>query len=906
MSERLPSGDLPDTIAWTLYENRHAVGSTYGVQTVGALRLQTPFSVYCDEHKEMVAKVIPKEHAPAIVHGHSRDNLRSQDCLESISCLALDCDGYGQIPYSIMHDLSDSGLAAMIQVRQTKIGNDSVFKFHVVLPLSEPIVIDDVLTPTVIRKRNLSVIQFLEHRWKCVFDRATASPIHLLHPYTKRAVTDELPTTIVLNGNGLGMRQLLRQVGFQEEPSPTFFLNDRKKTATRREVNAQGNSMLQALRDANLVLAPKGDAFLIECPCGHDAKSKTKTIYYPTTSKIVCFAERCSGRPLSWFIRHMEPEHQATALAGASAILRAALLNACSPKIDQPTAQNRIVDALRSVRPADRKALIIRVTTGAGKSFATAQHLSAYSAAHKDPDDPDSLIPGKHAIFATPTNQLLREIKQRITIPHVQRTGVLAVLRDDGNAACHKFDIASKLQKAGGDVHRLLCAKCSYKDGCEAIAGAKVGQGALTLTNHALLPTVAKEQHENGGFPLIVWDETPQMVTTTEIKYDDIVWLRDQFDIDSSPIKNAITAMIDPVVFGDKYRIAMRPMLDLVSRLIEAQGTGVLDMEKEAQEWKRPHHSDSVLGRAEAMTQIENTSGTTWERIRRVTTQAKRANSAEVAFDVMRPASQMRILRAETVLRALHDLAGADTASVHRTLNGLYLTCVTQNGVVWRDHGGVILDATAPLAVLKRLRPDAEVVDLRVQDSGEVERLVVYDSNVSRTAWTRLSRDPERAQHEAKRLARRIRSYLKQAEKRLDRKPKAVVFTYKDSLPGNATSWARLSGLADEVDWHYYGNTRGYDRWFQEGFDVFITVGDPVANIGALAASWSLLNGEQSEEAFHTFVAESAENESAQAHGRSRDPQRKKSDGYRLHVHFGTRIPLGWDFDTASVEPPES
>ncbi len=67
-------------------------------------------------------------------------------------------------------------------------------------------------------------------------------------------------------------------------------------------------------------------------------------------------------------------------------------------------------------------------------------------------------------------------------------------------------------------------------------------------------------------------------------------------------------------------------------------------------------------------------------------------------------------------------------------------------------------------------------------------------------------------------------------------------------------------------------------------------MGDPYNNLGADEAVANYLGIDPDD-----FYAEAAVSEIAQAHGRSRSPQRKRTSGGRLHLHYGRLVPFGWD-----------
>jgi hypothetical protein len=209
----------------------------------------------------------------------------------------------------------------------------------------------------------------------------------------------------------------------------------------------------------------------------------------------------------------------------------------------------------------------------------------------------------------------------------------------------------------------------------------------------------------------------------------------------------------------------------------------------------------------------------------------------------------------------------------------------------------VVLDATAPVTLLRALRPDCVVEDIRVVDGGEVDRVLLWRGMARTTLGKAKEAEPDRFEAMLVGAGARVRRLLHGAAVRLGRPPKVAVFTYRSYLP----DVKRFMALDGEVDWHYFGNTRGYDHWFQDGFDCFVTVGDPYTNLDATTATSRYLFGDDGNRE-RMYFRETSEAEAAQAHGRARDPQPGKGGPYRLHVHVGQTIPLGWDSENSSVE----
>jgi hypothetical protein len=132
----------------------------------------------------------------------------------------------------------------------------------------------------------------------------------------------------------------------------------------------------------------------------------------------------------------------------------------------------------------------------------------------------------------------------------------------------------------------------------------------------------------------------------------------------------------------------------------------------------------------------------------------------------------------------------------------------------------VILDATASRSLLSAVKAGpVSVTDVAVQDAPGVTRTWVLSEGLSRTAFK----------------AGRGGGVLRTVVDDLlacgvnGAKAKAVVFVYKDIL-----NHEELKRLGPSVSLAYFGNVRGYNNHTTKAIPTFVTVGDPVSNIGML------------------------------------------------------------------------
>jgi hypothetical protein len=407
------------------------------------------------------------------------------------------------------------------------------------------------------------------------------------------------------------------------------------------------------------------------------------------------------------------------------------------------------------------------------------------------------------------------------------------------------------------------------------------------------MANAASEYHAGGKYPLLVWDESPQWVQTTIIKTKDLDWLIEQFDEEARPMRSLdayASAMVNFSLFSSKYRVAVRPVIEAVKWIRTSYPPGVVAVKQAIEAWARVPSHRMWLDTSLRMLDKESL-GNAWLDLVQSFTSAYRLNTTEAGFDTMRKDTQARVLRAESLVAALGTICG-EQAIFSLAPHHIHLASLTPSGTLFRDRGGVVLDATANLAQLQALRPDLKAVHLSVQDRGEIERYMHNVASLDRTSLKHSTLRLEQVLQHAKRTTRRWAA----AQGILN--PKVAVFTYKSEVRAVHEAWPKAAV-------GYFGNVRGYDFYFQEGYDAFITVGDPITNLGALALQWRVLKGVapiKGTSEWQSYVDASAEGELAQSHGRSRDPQAKLGKGGRLHIHYGRKVPSGWDVETTSVD----
>jgi hypothetical protein len=857
-----------DEFVWTSFPNRDwlKTGTRY-----------TGWDNYVRDNLEFQAKaVIAKGARPAIIHG-ATDGYKKQTSIQSISAIILDCDESPEKP-----DLSLLPCRHFSQVRWDV--DKKTWKWHAVLPLAKPWTIPELAVNQIAARRKI-IIDYFSGVFGVKIDDKMASVQQILHPYCRASPEDDLPDACWSDVPfALDTDTILAQHNYRDVRPKLVGTNT---PGTPKQKTEFAKALYEAVTKAGLWLAQDGARgrpmqcpFLDEHSSGQGALSSTLMM---DSGKIHCMHNACEGR--------LQPEYHARLPLEAgdfAADIQIQMATSAAQRVSVRAAQAQINAIMRMTEPNRGDAAIIRISTGGGKTHTAAAYLDKFCGDRWD-DIHGEMVPGKTAVLASPTNALLRETAERFITPHRVRVGVLAVLNDDGTPACAKYDTAKALQAQGGNVHRLMCAKCEYRETCPARAGATTGEGKLTLTNHTLMPAVVKDL-TGSSYPLIVWDECPPMVETLQLKFSDLAWLLERFEEEDRPRRLTFGDVWRVEVFGERYRRCLRPLVEVLRRISTEHG-----LEDAVAEFAQTRMYESTTSVAAAALGLQLT-GTPWERIRELASEARKVHVSETMLDKMHLHDKEAVLKAETMRRAFEAILDP-YSHIKRGVGCLEITRLTENGKVWRDHGGVILDATAPMELLKSIRKGKRTMtaNLVVEDGApeETRRFMKPAYRLSKTVLKR--QGEERSGKELDKLVADIASSRRDLANALKTEPddlRFVVFTYrvlvediKKRLPG--TGW----------DVWYFGNTKGYDRWYQEGYSGFITVGDPYSNVGADENICEYVGMDQ-----QVYSADAAKAELAQAHGRARDPQQLKGQS-RLHIHYGRIVPLGWDVDNCIVTP---
>lgn len=480
-------------------------------------------------------------------------------------------------------------------------------------------------------------------------------------------------------------------------------------------------------------------------------------------------------------------------------------------------------------------------------------------------------------MLAFPTNALLHEVSASLgNAPHQIRTGVMGVPDTAEGPACKKRAVALRVLNAGGNVHRELCARCEYRETCPARAGAARGEGSLVLTNHALLPSVL-EEFENRT-PLVVFDESPQWTEQASVTWADLSAARDRLLLDHKP--DFSTPIVERIqrspVYGRLHNDAvlclldllllsrtMRPVPDAADAVIRRWGSVRANV-------ARVRSILLGLGVRAGEGVLEG-----WELDAALSKTGGDPNG--IPFDELEDAEADARTRIWAVVNATR-AALLPKARLTLTREGVSIAAPSRNAEILA-RGAVVLDATAGVKTLDAVTDGGlDVVSVALEPSGSVKRRWVRRSGLSRTGVGLRGREAREDVLGA--VVDEIRAVAGGED------VKMVVFTYRaffDDLRRRLDS--------PNVELHHFGDSRGYNHWFENGFTHYVTVGDPIPNLDAsdrVAALWGL----DAED----VAAEVARGELTQAHGRARDP--RPATVARTHIHFGSMCPYEWGLET--------
>ena len=448
------------------------------------------------------------------------------------------------------------------------------------------------------------------------------------------------------------------------------------------------------------------------------------------------------------------------------------------------------------------------------------------------------------------SHQLLAEVHERLRDQGIHWREARGILAWAGKFACKNPRLVEWAAGLGHSPRQVVCSGCPTRKGCVARRGER-GHGALLTAPHALAKKLSDQDKVRTG---IVYDEQPSLLDVWSVAVEDL----------TRPILGSLSGAPAVVQWAASRQI----VADLLQKVA-----------KEAQaRWEKS--ADETAG-----------------------------------FDRRWSGADLQILVKDVLAGApvpvvpVGDVPVPDAAGLHaagkppegvphvRTDEAIEGILQGEQGwtlvageagarIEWRSIPtrapvpAVVLDATAHLYAdaIRAAWPDHDVEFRRLEvapPTGAAKALLKLSSRVSRTRYRLSPREWWR--HMITGISEGVKEHggsdLKvgvithqPAAKWLDRKP--------PKIPGVS----KLRTL-------YYGNCRGSNAL--EDVDVLVTVGDPVPDLGAIAADAVALDVQPSALAWGLTVAEVT-----QAQGRARAVRRTAAHPVTL-VHVGRCRPEG-------------
>jgi len=575
---------------------------------------------------------------------------------------------------------------------------------------------------------------------------------------------------------------------------------------------------------------------------------------------------------------------------GAAASVRRELDAVASPpEVSAEEGAAAVVEALERAR-ADRSLVFVRVTAGAGKTFASAQHAA------------DAAGRGERTVVLAPTHAVVRDVVAELLARGVNASHAMGPLshRDDAGApTCQLHTAATSAARAGQDVLRTVCdgvgygggrrylttaapprsnTPCPHKEGCHAYKAARASlTGDVVVTVHALAGR-AVEWLRAGGGGLVVVDEAPALVASHGITAD-------------AASLAAVVLQGGTFTRGERWR---GDLLEALARGLEAEGAEGCGTVRELLALGEPDAA-VVDGWVHRSRYTADDDGSEKERTRWAPRVALRTLQRLHAGGALSPETLEAARLAGAVAQALalqapdREPSAVATRSTVAPMgygprpNALELRVALPAEelvalVAARDVGRVFLDATADPRLVERVLGEApREVRVAVRDGAPVRRVFVPWSHGTRRHC--LGAEGEVRWDEVRGPAREA---LALALEGVPRGGRVALLTFRALAqllervesgevvdPEALELLAPLKAHGVTFCTGYFGNLRGQNGWREA--DGLVVLGSPWPNKGASRSMARALGLEGAEEdvALHATRAELE-----QAVGRLRAPRR--------------------------------
>ncbi len=579
---------------------------------------------------------------------------------------------------------------------------------------------------------------------------------------------------------------------------------------------------------------------------------------------------------------------------GAAASVRRELDAVASPpEVSAEEGAAAVVEALERAR-ADRSLVFVRVTAGAGKTFASAQHAA------------DAAGRGERTVVLAPSHAVARDVLAELLARGVNASHAMGPLshRDDaGDPTCQLHKAATSAARAGQDVLRTVCdgvgygggrrylptaaaprsnTPCPHKEGCHAYKAARASlTGDVVVTVHALAGR-AVEWLRAGGGGLVVVDEAPALVASHGITAD-------------AASLAAVVLQGGTFTRGERWR---GELLEALARGLEAEGAEGCGTVRELLALGEPDAA-RVDGWEHLARYTEADDGSEKERARWAPPVALRTLQRLHAGGALSPETLEAARLAGAVAQALalqapdREPSAVATRSTVAPMgygprpNALELRVALPAEelvelVAARDVGRVFLDATADPRLVERVLGEApREVRVAVRDGAPVRRVFIPWSHGTRRGALLPEADGVRGIRWDD-VRGPAREAIALALEGVPRGGKVALLTFRPLAQLLERVWnaeavdPEARALLEPIKAHgaefatgYFGNLRGQNGWREA--DGLVVLGSPWPNKSASRSMARALGLEGAEEdvALHATRAELE-----QAVGRLRAPRR--------------------------------
>jgi hypothetical protein len=483
---------------------------------------------------------------------------------------------------------------------------------------------------------------------------------------------------------------------------------------------------------------------------------------------------------------------------------------------------------------AEHRALVVRATYGAGKTYATAEYIATRTA-------------GRRVIVVVPTHELARTWVEALAGAGETDVAYHSSVAKRADAAGKPYcdnKIALKLYQQGGDVARDVCPGCPRRETCPAYLARPPAEARVHVLPREMIAKVGVTDED-----LVVFDDAA--VDLLEWHRLNVRELRRISGADARMLPSGqarfLRIFVDALLAGPR-EAEERARAALVAASVPAPSSGdVLRYvaERLVDGQRSPHVPKDALREDED-------------------------SLAETLRDVGR---LRRVLRFAGALAA-----GAKVrwSSDSRTVHG-----ESPTATLLRAHAGrlVVLDASANVEELRALRTDLHVERMDVDDAGDARRVLLFATHATRTSL----REPGPRREL---LEQWLTAALEELTVRRSTRP--VIIAYKALIPELREHPALAAWCGEDpsrtVKFAHYGALRGSNRFRRR--DAVVTLADPWLNGDDVTgrAEWLALD----EPSYRIALATA---ELGQAHGRSRSVRRR---GPLTLVHVGRLVPDGW------------